>query len=215
MSLEDLLRACAEVSDEEVWREFIARFGPLIGGVVLKTSRRWGESSAETISDLIQETYLKLCANRMRMLAEFESRHPEAFYGYIKVVTANVVNDYYRARYSQKRDASQEGSFQELAAGIADPGFGSPQQIERAALLAEVDAVLQDIAQGADAERDRAVFWLYYRQGMTAQSIAELPHMKLTAKGVESLIHRLTRQLRERLAAQRCLAQTSGKGQGS
>jgi RNA polymerase sigma-70 factor (ECF subfamily) len=214
MSLEQLLRACAEVGDGDAWREFISCFDSLIGAVVLKTARRWGEGSSETVSDLIQETYLKLCANRTRMLAEFESRHPDAFYGYIKVVTANVVNDHFRARHSQKRDVTREGSLQELATGLEDPGFGSPQQIERATLLAEVDAVLLDAARGTDVERDRAVFWLYYRQGMTAQAIAELPDMKLTAKGVESLIRRLTRQVRERLAGQRCLAQASGKGQG-
>jgi RNA polymerase sigma-70 factor, ECF subfamily len=215
MSLDKLLRACAEAGDEEVWGEFIERFHGLISGVALKTARRWGETSPDTVSDLIQDTYLKLCADRSRMLAEFTSRHPDAFYGYIKVVTANVVNDHYRARHSRKRDVKLEGSLQDLAVEIADGRLGSPEQIERATLLVEVEAVLNSITETTDSERDRTVFWLYWRQGMTAQSIAELPGISLTSKGVESLIHRLTRQLRERLAEKRLPLQAAGKGQGS
>jgi len=44
------------------------------------------------------------------------------------------------------------------------------------------------------------VFWLYYRAGFTASAIASLPTVGLTTKGVESLIFRLTRIVRENLA---------------
>jgi RNA polymerase sigma-70 factor (ECF subfamily) len=45
-------------------------------------------------------------------------------------------------------------------------------------------------------ERDRALFWLYYRQGYTAEEIARLPSAGLTAKGVESALRRVTVWLR-------------------
>ena len=218
MSLEYLLRACAEGGDEAAWREFVSHFGGLIGAVVLKTARRWGDTSPDTISDLIQETYLKLCANRARMLAEFESRHPNAFYGYLRVARANVVNGPFpRARHSKKRNSNLESSItSSLATEIADPGMGSPEQIERiCSFLAEVETVLNSITQDAESERDRTIFWLYWRQGMTAQSISELPGMTLTAKGVETAIYRLTRRVRERLAGQRYALDASAEGQAS
>ncbi len=208
MSLEELLRACAEVGNEDVWQEFVACFQRLIAGVVLKTARRWGDVSPDTVEDLVQETYLKLCSDPQRMLAEFDAHHQDAFYGYLKVVTANLVNDYFRARHSKKRNVAIESSLQELNEEIADCGLGSAKQIERAALLAQVDAVLPALA-GTDSERDRTIFWLYWRHGMTAQAIAEMPGLGLTAKGVESVIYRLTRLVRQRLAEQRCSLEAS------
>ena len=217
MSLEYLLRACAEGGDEAAWREFVSHLGGLIGAVVLKTARRWGDTSPNTISDLIQETYLKLCANRARMLAEFGvSVIPNAFYGYLKVATANVVNDHYRARHSKKRNSNLESWFTDLATEIADPGMGSPEQIRRYfALLAEVETVLNSITQDAESERDRTIFWLYWRQGMTAQSISELPGMTLTGQKNKTAIYRLTRRVRERLAGQRYALDASAEGQAS
>jgi RNA polymerase sigma-70 factor (ECF subfamily) len=204
MSLEELLRACVDIGDESVWREFVGRFHALIAGVALKTARRWGENSPAAIEDLVQETYLKLCADPKGMLAEFEARHPDAFYGYLKVVTCNLVNDYYRARHSRKRDAKREEPLQPSVAVMPDKGMGTKDEIEKSVLLSEVDSVLKSHNDVADPDRDRAIFWLYYRQGMTAQAIAQLPGMDLTVKGVESLIFRLTRLVRERLSEQRC-----------
>jgi RNA polymerase sigma-70 factor, ECF subfamily len=43
------------------------------------------------------------------------------------------------------------------------------------------------------------IFWLYYRDGLTARAIAQLPGIRLSVKGVESTIHRLTRRVRLRL----------------
>jgi RNA polymerase sigma-70 factor (ECF subfamily) len=45
--------------------------------------------------------------------------------------------------------------------------------------------------------RDRNLFWLYYRQGLTAEAISRIPAIGLSAKGAESAIGRLTRLLRE------------------
>ena len=66
-------------------------------------------------------------------------------------------------------------------------------------LLKEVDAQLQDCAAGSNQERDCLIFWFYYLQGMSAKTIAALATIKLTAKGVEAVIFRLTRCVREHL----------------
>jgi RNA polymerase sigma-70 factor (ECF subfamily) len=52
------------------------------------------------------------------------------------------------------------------------------------------------------------IFWLYYQQGMSAKTIASLPAVGLTAKGVESAIFRLTRQVREALVCSRTQSNT-------
>jgi RNA polymerase sigma-70 factor (ECF subfamily) len=70
--------------------------------------------------------------------------------------------------------------------------------MHRSALLAQLDQKLQS-APEIVGERDRAFFWLYYREGFTAEEIASLPGATLTAKGVESALRRITLWLREEL----------------
>ena len=48
-----------------------------------------------------------------------------------------------------------------------------------------------------ERERDRDIFWLYYIEQFSAREIAALPNIELSAKGVESLIFRLTKILRD------------------
>lgn len=47
--------------------------------------------------------------------------------------------------------------------------------------------------------REQVIFRLYYRQGLTAKEIASIPAFGLSVKGVESVILRITNQIRERI----------------
>jgi RNA polymerase sigma-70 factor (ECF subfamily) len=200
MSLEELIQRCAENGDEAAWEEFVQRFHKLIAAVTLRTARRWGNPVPATIDDLVQETYLKLCRDRRRLLSEFRAHHPDAFQGYLSVVTANVVHDHFRALHSQKRGSGElEESLDESEAQDDAPRAGSPQDMERNLLLGELDGLLCSGLSETERKRDRTIFWLYYRYGLTAPAISRLPSVSLTVKGVESVIHRLTRLLSERL----------------
>ncbi len=204
MSLEDLIKACAKNGDAAAWGEFVQRFHGMIAAIVMRTAQRWGNNSPALVDDLIQETYLKICADQKRLLSEFTPHHPEAFYGYLKVITSNVVHDYFRAQRSQKR-----GSGQAEPSIDSDAGFGRPpaattsgDRVHRNILLKEVDSALSFCSAGEEQKRDRTIFWLYYRYGLTAPAIARLPSISLTMKGVESVIHRLTCCVRKRLTEQ-------------
>ena len=71
--------------------------------------------------------------------------------------------------------------------------------MEQEILLRQIDSCLQSYGEGPIQERDRTVFWLYYRQGLTAKEIAALPSTGLTVKGVESAILRLKSLVREKV----------------
>jgi RNA polymerase sigma-70 factor (ECF subfamily) len=201
MSLEELLLACAEDGNTDAWLEFVRRFHGLIAAVAWRTARKWGAISPSLIDDLVQESYLRLCSDRKRFLGALQERHEDSFYAYLKVITANVVHDHFRALHSKKRGLGRTEDLAEPRTAPTPPGNrGTPEEIERNIMLKEVDAVLLSNLSGEDEVRDRQVFWLYYRQGMTAQSIANMPAISLSVKGVESLIHRLTRLVREHLA---------------
>lgn len=200
----ELIRACCDPQNTAAWREFIRCFHKLIAGTVLRTCARWGEYSSNVADDLVQETYLKLCADYCRLLREFQHRHPNAIYGYIKEIAANIVNDHFRAIHAEKRGGGKAP--EEITEGqyAAAPGqSGSSHDIEQKVLLAEVDRFLERCTQGETGQRDRLVFRLYFRQNFTAKAIAALPDLKLTVKGVESLIFRLIRCLRVETARTR------------
>lgn len=201
ISPEELVVACLREGNESAWAEFVRRFQPLIARVALRVARQWGEPSPQVIDDLIQETYLKLCAERLRVLRNFKSAHEGAIYGYIKVFTANLVHDHFKLSHSQKRGGrtattSIEG---ENAGGIPNSPISTTSVLERDVLIQEIDACLRVVASGPGSERDRRIFWLYYRVGLAASAIAALPTIGLSTKGVESTLLRLTRQVRQRL----------------
>jgi RNA polymerase sigma-70 factor, ECF subfamily len=205
LSAEELVLKCIQSGDEASWEEFVRRFHGLIATVALRVSRRWGEPSSQLIDDLVQETYLKLCENNFRLLRSFEPHHPDAFYGYLKVVTANLVHDYVKTKRAAKRGSGTTEVANEAAvesAADAPASAAAVQCSERRILLEELDAMLCELAEGSRLERDRRIFWLYYRVGLTANAIAALPSIGLSTKGVESTILRLTRLLRQKLAAE-------------
>jgi RNA polymerase sigma-70 factor (ECF subfamily) len=86
-------------------------------------------------------------------------------------------------------------------------GTSPAARMQQSALLAELDQKLRS-APETIAERDRALFWLYYRQGYTAEEIARLSATGLTAKGVESALRRVTVWLRNEVEHRRPGAQT-------
>jgi RNA polymerase sigma-70 factor (ECF subfamily) len=201
MSAEDLIRACAESNDSAAWSEFVARFQRPISLSIQRTACQWGKAPAQFVDDLLQETYLKLCADKCRLLLEFAEKHPDgAVLGYIKTIAINVAHDHFKSLHSQKRGARETDQLLEDFEPAAQSGsFGGAEAMHREVFLKQVNHQVQDCAAGSNQERDCLIFWFYYLQGMSAKAIATLATVKLTAKGVEAVIYRLTRCVREHL----------------
>lgn len=204
VSIEDLIRACTETDDDAAWEEFVSRFHRPISLSVVRVAYQWGAIPHDVVDDLVQETYIKLCADKCRLLRVFAVQHPEAVPGYIKTIAANVAHDHFKSLYSQKRGSGATGQLPEDVEPPAQSGdMGGQAAMEREVLLKQIDRCLETCSEGPDQERDRLIFWLYYQQGMSAKAIAALPTVSLTAKGVESAIFRLTRLVREQIAGLR------------
>jgi RNA polymerase sigma-70 factor (ECF subfamily) len=205
ISPEDLVLACLNNGEDAAWVEFIRRFQPLIAGVVLRVCRQWAQSSPQLIDDLVQETYLKLCADRFRLLRAFRPCHKDAMYGYIKVFAANLARDYFKTAHAQKRGGTTgtDSLDAETVRETVVKRTSLSETLERKLIIEKVAGLLATGTTGPSAERDRQIFWLYYRVGLTASGIASLPKFGLSTKGVESILLRLTRQVRQQLAPQK------------
>ena len=202
MTAEELIYACAESNDGAAWEEFVARFQRPISLSIARTACKWGEEPAQVVDDLLQEVYCKLWADKCRLLLQFAQQHSdEAVLGYIRTIAINLAHDHFKSRHSQKHGAGATDQLhEEFDPPAQGGGFGGPDAMDREVLLHQVHEQLQHCAAGSNQERDCLIFWFYYLQGMTAKSIAALATIELTAKGVEAVIFRLTRCIREQLA---------------
>jgi RNA polymerase sigma-70 factor (ECF subfamily) len=70
-----------------------------------------------------------------------------------------------------------------------------------AILMGQIERCLAKLVSEPNFARDHAIFWLYYRQGLTAKAISQLPDITLGVKGVESTLLRLTRFVKACLTA--------------
>lgn len=212
LSPEELVLACLKMGNEPAWREFVRRFQPIIAAVVLRVARRFGEYSSQVVDDIVQDTYLKLCRDDAAALRNFQSFHDDAIYGFIKVFAANLAYDHFKSCRSQKRGGAVVPSAGDCENVEHLPGTAKSgaEQMDRELLIREIGACLCSLDSGPNTERDRRVFWLYYRTGLSASAIAALPTVGLTTKGVESTLLRLTRQIRAQLVEGKQSRQTAG-----
>jgi RNA polymerase sigma-70 factor (ECF subfamily) len=199
LATHDLVELCLYSRDEAAWVEFVRRSQPVIARVIVKSLRRRANPQVNLVDDLVQTTYLKLCTGNFRALRELKYEHENELFGFLKTVASNVVRDHFRAAYSQKRG---RGMREDPVDEITDtPAVsGQSEQVDRTILVAQIKECLETQAADPTFARDNVIFWLYYKQGLSAKAISQLPAIGLTAKGVESALLRLTRIVREKLA---------------
>jgi RNA polymerase sigma-70 factor (ECF subfamily) len=204
LSLKDVVCLCAEPLDDEAWEEFVSRVGRPISLTIMRTASLWNERSRSLVEDLRQATYLKLLEDGCRHLRDFAIQHPEAVLGYLKITAANVTHDYFKHRHCP----SSGGDKPHVSTSDVDPEAGkevdgSEEKIAFEIFLNEIDEHLKHCLTGPDQERDRTIFWFYFRQGMSTKEIASLPTIGLSAKGVGSVIERLKYDIRELIVGSR------------
>jgi len=160
-----LARICAYSAEAPEWEQFVRIVSPVVSLAARRVSAVWGDPSSATVSEIVQEVFLKLCEDERRILREFEDRGNDSFLE--PHISADDVSD------SKATDA-----------------------VEWPSLIAQLDGLLK-LYPKTVSTRDRNLFWLYYRQGLTADAISRIPAIDLSPKGVESALLRLTRLLRE------------------
>ena len=178
----------------------------------MRTACLWGQAPQSVVEDLVQVTYVKLWEDGCRLLRDFAIQHPEAILGYLKKIAANATHDYFKRGHSQ----SSGGDKPHVSTSDVDPEagkevHGSEEKIAFGIFLKEIDEHLKRCLTGPDQERDRMIFWLYFRQGMSTKEIASLPTIGLGTKGVGSVIERLKHGIREHILGVRSDSEDQGK----
>lgn len=200
-----VIQRCLAKTDSQAWIDLVCLLQPVFARMAYRVIGEWGlPRSAVEMEDIVQESFLKLAARSKQILPRVPLTSDQAALAYFKVMGANCAHDYLKARYAEKRGVDRTTHVEDAMAvftSIEESG-----RLDRNILFAEINAALK-----ADVW-ERSVFWLYYRQGFTAKEISEIPGCSLGAKGVESLIHRLTVGVRTSLDQSRGGARNFLKG---
>jgi RNA polymerase sigma-70 factor, ECF subfamily len=192
ISIRDLLHLCLSSDEQEQWREFVRRTQPLIASVIINTVRRWKTPAPSLVDDLIQDTYLKLFANDKKALRAIKNEHENTIFGYLKVIASNVVRDHFRQPVNKVDEL-------ELSDAVLPPGSQDRERLEFMHKKEEIKGILKTLSSSETYDRDMAIFWFFYEQGYTAKEISLLPSVGLTVKGVEAVLFRVARNVREKL----------------
>lgn len=184
----DLIERCSQ-GDAWAWRDLVAHFRPPILRVLARASLT---GTAAEICDLEQEVWTRVL--QREAIRRLQGRDEAAIKGFLCTVALNVARDARRrAGVRPILGSSSWGT----GDGVLDDPDGDPElrAADRERQRMALDAAREEVRD----ERDFLIFQLYYRNGASASEIAAVPGVGLSAKGVETVIHRLTQRVRRRL----------------
>jgi RNA polymerase sigma-70 factor, ECF subfamily len=171
------------------WEAFAVASRRPILSAIYRAVIAWTRPSPDLLEDLAQETYVNLCTHNQAALRSIRGETALELVAYLRVVAHHVVQDHFRAKMAEKRGAGKDT----IALDDSMPVQTSVEEtVERNLLIGRVERCL-----GGAVARDKAIFWFYFRDGLTAQAISEISGVGLGSKGVESAILRLVRGVRE------------------
>jgi RNA polymerase sigma-70 factor, ECF subfamily len=192
-----LARICAYSAQAPEWEQFVRVVTPALALAARRVSSVWGDPSNGTVSEIVQEVFLKLCEDERRILREFEDRGNDSFMKLLRMITTSVGTDHFRRMRAEKRGGHAHSIALDPHVSAEDVSDSkATAAVEWPSLIAQLDGLLMLYPKTVSV-RDRNLFWFYYRQGLTAEAISRIPNIGLSAKGVESALQRLTRLLRD------------------
>ncbi|MEO8198099.1 MAG: hypothetical protein ABI689_15380 [Thermoanaerobaculia bacterium] len=198
----DLFRSCSSGNCDRAWREFVARFHPRLVTAVRRALLRQGEaypSGAHEpgVEDLVQEVYCRLLGdgNRRR---RFHGNSEGQLMTYLQRVAVSVVVDARREALAAKRRGGHRVLWvdwrQAPATGVVEES-GPEERL----LAGERRRAFLAICRQALGRRANATTVRIARQalleGWTSREIAAGLGGALGVAGIDSLIHRLRRNL--------------------
>lgn len=196
---QELVRLLLSTQDEglreDLWVEFWNRFQPVIARTIRRRIARYTRwVDLDWVDNLVQETFLKILKDDCKALRKFEFRHENALPCLLKVMAANVVEDDIRKRNSDKEGGGQKlENIDDLLQPPSDRSHAIESMFNNLR-MSEIENCLQQRKGDPNFNRDCKMFWLYFRDGLTADEIAQLPDIGFkSVKGVESGLLRLSK----------------------
>ena len=216
----ELISRCAEhPEDSGLWAEFLRRFAAKIKYFIRGTLRQSMGSESRSAgfsmdpqtsqeADLFQSTILKLVENRCAVLRRFSGKAEDELMAYLAVIARSVVRDHFRRLRAQKRGpwpasiVSSEES--EQLGEMGSTSHAWQNSMEREILVRELERVSMETIRihSGDPDRDRLIFQLYFKDGLSTAQIAACEGVGLSKTGIEKTLNRLKDRVRTAIGAE-------------
>jgi RNA polymerase sigma factor (sigma-70 family) len=151
----------------------------------------------EVVADLGQDVYVRMVKNNGSLLRSFRGETDIAVHSFLGRVCSSVVTDHLRRDGSMKRLGDNIVSLEEAKETI-EISRHSGDELDVVALLSWID-IERVVAADPDhkhAQRNALIFKLHYIDGLTAEEIARYPGFDLSESGVEAVLVRLRKRIR-------------------
>jgi RNA polymerase sigma-70 factor (ECF subfamily) len=184
--------------DADAWDRLVRLYAPLIA----HWCRRRGVAETDA-ADVFQEVFRAVAAH----IADFRNdRSGDTFRGWLRIIAANKINDFYRKRNQEPRAVGGSEAFERFArlpdlaaeevASVASSTSSPPADDERAVERRLFLRGLESI-RGEFEPRTWQAFWLTAVEGKTAKEAAD--ELSMSPGAVRVAKSRLLQRLREEL----------------
>jgi RNA polymerase sigma factor (sigma-70 family) len=199
---QELFSLCASQFDDDLyWDEFVRRFNPSLTHSVFQAYRQFSgklQPPYGTISELLQEIYLKILKDRCSILRRFHGNTEIEAEVYLMHIATTVTIDRLRRQRSLKRHVRTESLEDSRLLKEILPrqeNILSPYTDE----LAELDLIkiLRRTFTGKNSERDILIFLLHYCDGFTSQEIARTNVFDLKASSIANKLYKMREKIRD------------------
>jgi len=204
MSAPDLVRSCGEkLTDRDLWRQFQERFQGLIFTYVMRSLhlRHIEDDVMDIVPDLAQEVFVRLVQNDGRVLRSFKGTTEFSVMAFLARISASVVQDYQRHIASDKRGAQVIPiDYMKAAESSRKKSADAPEfdysQLSSIVAWIDMERVVASDPDRKNARRNALIFQLHYINGFESGEIAQFPGFELTKSGVQAILARLRKRIR-------------------
>ncbi|MEW6731079.1 MAG: sigma-70 family RNA polymerase sigma factor [Acidobacteriota bacterium] len=195
---------------EAAWCEFISRFEKLLVKTIRLTYRRYlaqHKPTFEDVCDLVQQSFVKIAENNYRALRELDFREENSVKMYLFTIASHATLDSLRASQALRRPTitNSLGEVEYIqdcvacyyAAPYASSYVDPEKQYLQKELIEQVLAVVDAESDDKTRERNRRIFLLAHCDGYTRSEIAECEDIGLKRTGVNSVLNRVKKRLKE------------------
>ncbi len=182
-----LVRRCI-AGEADAWREIMAKYGALVAHAVRTTFNRvLKQADPNLVDDAVQSVWLALCADACRRLRGFESK--SALSTWLTVLSTRRALDYIRTemRKGSMRHVHLDDEDRDLVKELRAP------EAEEQFSLDDVFVLYESLEKLP--EDDRLILKMYYLDGLSYRSIAEV--LQVAPNTVSSYILRARDKLKK------------------
>ena len=208
-----LIKKCAESLDnQKAWFEFIRRFDRHIKLSVLREYKLISVNLLERkilkedIRDLVQEVYFRLVKNDCKALKTFEPKYDHAFYGYLSIISTNVVKDFFKKFSRLKRRVYIESIDEQPAISQKNAlitksmpsfiGSNPEKRVIAKDLLQKVTSYFNSTNSTKEDKRKELLFQLYFIHGLSIKDISRIKGLNISHSNANVIIWRMKKEIR-------------------